>query len=542
MVTWIAFWIRRESARKFPALDSVYDLFILECLITFFSALAIAQPFVQPFRKIAGLAVLPIIALILSLTSLPAFGFRPELLPLAFFTFISSIGSIPRLTDMARKLRTDDYDGRKLVFAIIKLAMLLCVALFAFIFSPKVDPIGWMEESVVLEDEQGIIMKASELIDESRNVHLDMRFYYLTRQALEGSTSTTAQSKLPMIVVACPIPGGLRFYEEYCTALALRGFLVVAFSRRMDLNFDTVFGSYPDLITSYLFSGRTRDAETIVRAREQDLLSDFGFLIRFLKSVVERNLPEYSAMDDSRISVAGFGAGGAAALMYGAQGFDNKKIEQDCFSILDENSELIASISMEGPPSSFRETEIRMDGAESLIVENPAVIHKVASWITLFFRAIKQKTGFEGFYFVGKVPETCIPSLMIVSDKIGDTDERDGRYAVLLRFLLGAEALSAIISFEGAGILDFTDAPRKYPVLSVFTPGLKPRVGMVNTSYAIEAADASAAFILLAIDRKQSLKENGGASKYEPSSVTRIPSWHEFTTREGVSIELGGEW
>jgi len=501
--------------------------------------LAIVQPFIQAFRKIAGLAVLPIIALLLSMATLPAFGFRPELLPLAIFTLVSSIGSIPHLSDMARKLRTDDYDGRILVLAIIKLALLLFVTLFAFIFLPKVEPVGWI---VGQGDGQGIIMKESELTDESRHVGLNVRFYYEKGKVLEGSTSTTAQARMPIIVVACPIPGGLPFYEDYCTALASRGFLVAAFTRKTDLNLGTMFGFYRDLITVSLFSGRTTEADTLARTSELDLFSDIGYFIRFLKSASAKNVPENIGMDKSRISVAGFGSGGAAALMYGVQGVEFEKKVQDSFSTSEEHYELIASISLEGPPASFRETEIRMDEAESISAEKGSIGHRALSAIKLFFQGIMGRNGFEGYRSVGKVPEARVPTLMVVSDKIGDTDTRDGRYAGLLRFLLGAKAMSAIVSFDGAGILDFTDAPRKYPLFSAFTPGLKPRDVVMNSSYAIQAADASVTFILLAMERKQSVKEDQGYYEIEPSAYANIPAWPEFSSRKGVYIEMGGEW
>lgn len=511
----------------------MYDLFIIECLITLFTALAIIQPFIQPFRKIAGLAVLPIIAFLLSVLSLPAFGFRPELLPLSFLTFTFSVGSIPHLSDMAQKLRTDDYDGRKLVSAIIKLVLLLCVAMFAFIFLPKVEPVGWIAGPAVLDDKQDIVMEASELTDESRHVNLNVRFYYQKGKAPESSISIPANPQLPIIVVACPILGGLPFYEEYCTALASRGFLVAAFTRRIDWNFGTVFGLYWDLISSSWFSGRTTKADTISRESETNLLYDFGIFIRFLKN---------RTMDSSRIVVAGFGSGGASALMYGAQSFDTEKMIPDQFSTPGEHSELIASISLEGPPASFRESVIRKDVSESLHGKNASVSQRVFSAIKLFSQGMIGKIGFEGYRLVGKVPEARIPSLMIVSDKIRDTDIRDGRYAVLLRFLLGAKAMSAIVSFDGAGILDFTNAPRKYPLLSAFTPGLKPRNKTENFSYAIEAADASAAFILLAIERKNSAKEETGSPGNEPTTDRHTYTWQEFSSRKGVYIELGGEW
>jgi hypothetical protein len=153
-----------------------------------------------------------------------------------------------------------------------------------------------------------------------------------------------------------------------------------------------------------------------------------------------------------------------------------------------------------------------------------------------------RNAGFEGYRFVGKVPETHIPSLMLVSDRLGDTLGRDGRYAVMLRFLLGAKAMSAIVSFDGAGVLDFTDAPQKYPLLSEFTPGLKPRNKTENFSYAVEAADASAAFISLALERNQPVDDEHAYPGNEPTFFPGISTWQELSSRKDVSIELGGEW
>jgi len=482
---------------------------------------------VQPFREIAGLAVLPIIALLLSIASFPAFGFRPELLPLAFFTLFSSIGSIPRLSDMAHKLRTDNYDGRW-VFSLIKLMILLSVALFALLFLPKVEPVGWIAERTERDDTQVIITRTIELTDDVRKVEWNVNAYHSRRNIIEDSNFKTTKSRMPIVLVACPILGSLAFYEEYCTSLASEGFLVVAFARKINFNSGKLFGAYWDVIFSSLFSGRTIEADRVASRMEQDLVSDFSYLLQWLKSDIGTNKLEYPGLDSAPLSVAGFGSGGAAALMYGVQS--------------EEYSDLVACISVEGVPASFRQTEIRMGDIKNKHTRSASVGRKVFLVIKENLLAVKRKIGFDGYLFVGKVPESAVPNLMVVSDKIGDTDNRDGRYAVLLRFLRVAKAMSALVSFEGAGFLDFTDAPRKYPVFSVFNRGLKPRVEWAKSSYANEAAYASAAFIVSAINKRQMTNGNLDEKDSGPSGFSNEPSWVKFSSRNDISIELGGEW
>lgn len=420
------------------------DLVVLELIISTVLFLAVARPFVKSFRGVDGIAALPAIALVASIAVYPAYGFRPEFLPLFALSFLMFLGSIPRLVDVFRRLRTDDYGERSLGRLALGILVLTTVTVFAVVFAPKTDRPVDGESNRWL----GTIVH-----DDTRDVDLSLRYYPGSRSA--GNEN----ERRPIILIAPPLSGSFDVTDNLCVALSNRGFLVAVFSR-VGLDFPTLLPDgnrvYPGIGTilqsalAFTWGTRFAYAARAGSAIERERVDDITFLVRYAQIAAERRDEPYKDADPERIIVLGYGSGGAAATLYAAT----------------SAPQIAAAIAVEGPILS------------ALKGEDPAAPHASGArsglfkaWVAEIYARIK----FERLLRVSNVPAPTIPVLFLVSDLVREPEFRDGRYATVLRALLLAEAPCLLASINGAGPFDYSSVGDEYPLYLAAKPGLNKR-------------------------------------------------------------------
>jgi len=448
---------------------------------------------IQMFRGIDGILALPPAVAVMTVLIFLGYGFRPELLPFAFVIAVIVLAGLPRLLDMAHRLRMDDYGEGSRVGIFFSLLIVAATVNFAIAFTPREKP----------ETYRPLITKTIER-DEGRNTDLYFEYY-------SGLPPQTASA---VLIVSPPPIGSAGILETYMETLAGRGITAVVVTRK---SVDAVvspdggwigFPSAGDLISlAYSNVAGTRFVFAAKRGAdlERDRAADLSFAIRRVRSAIANGESPLAGADPSRIAVAGFAEGGAGAILCASE-----SEEGIVLAVVSIESPIRSSLS--GGPQNGGDDE--QDVSANLVL---AFAGKLLSAVRAFLP--------EPIAGVGDVPTSRAPSLFIVSDRIADPKERDGRYASLIRAFRKALAPSMLVSFAGAGPRDFTDVPYKYPVLSAMAGGREKTDGSMDAGgYSAAAANATADFL----DRAADISERG------------IPA--DYPIGRGMSAELAGLW
>ena len=70
-----------------------------------------------------------------------------------------------------------------------------------------------------------------------------------------------------------------------------------------------------------------------------------------------------------------------------------------------------------------------------------------------------------------QVPGLSVPLLILASDRVREQRYANSQYKALLEVFRAAASNSILISVDGAGPLDYSDFPVKYPIISALKSG-----------------------------------------------------------------------
>ncbi|MDR0642267.1 MAG: hypothetical protein LBG07_07400, partial [Treponema sp.] len=206
-----------------------------------------------------------------------------------------------------------------------------------------------------------------------------------------------------------------------------------------------------DLFRSYTGGRSSETSNNIGRSLETERREDIRFLFTLIRQ--NRGIPGYAESPENRtdwncIFAAGYGAGGSALLSLTGKTMAFRgiiAIESQLLSVYRGNEPLPAP---ELPQNAnwFR-----------------SLWAGISAWVT---NAESHKiTG------IGAGPNPEAPLCFIVSDQVQNVKHQNGRYAALIRVFRTTTAPVILAAVSGAGVLDYSDAPEKYPVYSVLFPG-----------------------------------------------------------------------
>ncbi len=442
------------------------DLRILEAVIAALLAVYLLRSYVRIFRGVDGLFALPAIAFLLTAGTVPAFGFRPELLPLGFFVLFVFLSSLPRLLDIARRLRVDDYGERRPLAAVFGMALLALTFAAAVAFVPasrnNVEPPA----------------AVAAVVDRDRGIEV-----VLTLRSGRGGSSPR-----PVVIFGPPVLGSANICDDYVAGLVSRGYSVVTYVRPgLDVpSFDESgrlrfprFSAVVDSLSSSLFGDGLAFAAEAGARLEGERLSDLRFVVDEVRRRILAGDGWFSDQDVSRITAAGFGIGGAAALLYAAEA-DPRKIR----SVIALEAPVHSYLEAASPPEQAGSNDAEESGGIQSRILSAAGKAKA----TFAVRAVK---GIARRADAAIAPR--VPTMMLASDWIREIPRRDRRYGTLVRVLRASSVPCVIVSASGAGPLDFTDVPIDYPVFSFFARGSDKFIPF-RTSFASHAAALSASF------------------------------------------------
>ena len=444
------------------------DLLILESIIAVLLLIYLIRPFVRKFRGVDGLNILPALSLLLMIAVYPAFGFRPELLPLLLFSLFAFLSSLPRLVDIARRLRVDDYGERQPILALGCLIVLIGAFVFAVVFAPIVQP-----------QVQTALLPRMEVADENRKTSIVM--------ISEGFDSENGAAPKPLVVFGPPVLGSSGLTDTYRAALAAKGVAVLTYYRpgfdfpAIGADGRTLFPQFKngvDAVVSMLWGRSLAFAAEAGARLERERLEDLKFTIAYIRSRIAAGDERFKNIDGTKISIAGYGASGAAALMYAAEA---------------DPSAVRSVIAIEAPVHSYLSVEVKQ--AESKPDKRDSTIYgSVVRLVGVIKRTLTVRTVLGPIRGNEAAQAVKVPTMLLVSDWIRDVAQRDVRYATLVSVMRFSKAPCSIVSVSGAGPVHFADVHSDYPVYGFFAQG-KDKFIPRNTPFAPLAASLTASFI-----------------------------------------------
>ncbi|MDR2397944.1 MAG: hypothetical protein LBD74_04180 [Spirochaetaceae bacterium] len=385
---------------------------IPEALLVLFLVLPIIQPFSRTLQAQKGLLYFPLVAAAIGVGLFPAYGFRPECVPLLLWTLVLTIRHIPILLDHLGYLDLDTPPRKGSIS--IYLGVLLLTAAAALYFAPRED---------TRLSQEGV--RTHTIRDEGRNAELFLRLY-----GPENLDPTA--SERPLLLLAPPLLGSVGMVDQVGGGLRDQGFTVLTFSRK---GFDSpAWGAdgkrySPPLsmqwriLSAFIQGNRMPKANLQGQTLEMERMADINFLLTYMKEDLYRDFPESGAARNA-LFLAGYDAGGSALILLGASDV-------------------------------WRGTHPEVRGL--IVVESPL-------WSAY-------QTNEDGQLLAIKAPiRPQLPTLVMTSDRINDAVQRKGRYAPLLT-IAQAQTPVVLAAVAGSGPLDYSDCPAKYPLYAACLSG-----------------------------------------------------------------------
>jgi hypothetical protein len=446
------------------------ELVVLESLAFFFLFLPIIRPFVKNLRSIDGIAWLPVLALGITIIMFPAYGFRPECIPLLIYAVFFNAANIRQILSITRRIQNDDFPELSRGLAAFQIIVLVFVAAIGIYFSPG-------KETVLTGNGVSSIF----VYDEEHDNRYFLRVY--GPAAPDAGDTPSAESRpipalRPALLVVPPLTGSIMMIDRLCAALRDGGFTVVSYSRP-GLDLPALDGNGKawrppsknilNIFHSYIRGRASAAANKAGRFLETERQNDIRFLLNLIRR--NRGVPGYTETpgtetDWDGVFAAGYGAGGAALLSLSGQ-------DAAFRGIVVIESELL---------SAYRESE-RPPTPE--LPRNANWFH--AFWVGISNWAAESISG--KIAGIGKTPAPRAPVCFIASSRVRDDKQRNGRYAAMLQVFNTAAVPVILVSVLGAGLPDYSDAPEKYPLYSVLFPGqgekLWPRTACIPGTAAL---------------------------------------------------------
>ncbi|MDR1399745.1 MAG: hypothetical protein LBJ41_07485 [Treponema sp.] len=436
------------------------EIMLPELVIVFLLLLPVIRPLIKGLRAHEGLAWFPLIALLVCIGLVPAYGFRSECVPLFVYALVVNIRKLHTLILSVKRAYTASYD-ENLAPILLSLLFLSLGAGIALYFAPLVD-------TALLN--QGV--RSVRLIDGTRNAII-ARIY----ETPDANVAQTADAQ-PLILMVPPELGSVPSIDRLCGQLRDNGFTVISYSR---LGFDAPavsedgklhYPSFANLVGLFNTSISGTDTEKpnqrgklIEQGRQQD--------IEFLLSSIRAD--RLGLASPSSVILAAYDAGASALVMLAASP-----------AFVAAHPEVKGIIAVESPLWSVYQTETKAP------LEN-------ASWWTTLWDNLANLWP-KPVRATGDLPRPAIPTLFLVSDKVTNQKERNGRYSPVVRSLRLPSSSALLIAVEGAGILDYADYPAKHPLYSLFFSG-RSRAAWRNKDFIAGTASLMGNFAALVLDQ-----------------------------------------
>ena len=435
------------------------EIWIPETLIVFFLVLPVIRPHNKKLKSMEGLSWLPLLALIISLALIPAYGWRPEAFPLLVYSCVLGGINIVRFMGDNSKFR----NSRGRIFFAVPPLVLLAAAGIAFYFTPQ--------REMTLSVEGVSVLKAAY----APGGNTGEREYHVRVYTEEAGGGFSPR---PLLVLLPPVLGSAAAVDRVCCELRDEGFTVLSYARRgidssrkprLAIGAGEWLWRFRALNSGTVSAKANARGRALEEARKEDLLFLLSWIAGNPEVKDKTTLFHYASAD--AIFFAGYDAGGSALVLLGnSPSIDNAR-----------GIKIRGLIAIESPLWSLYREELFDD--PPLPPDSPwfsSVRYGLNRWLW----GIKPKK----IAGLGQIPELSRPLLFLVSDRIRDDKYRDKKYGALRKCFDAARSSALLVSVDGAGPLDYSDFPGMYPLIAAFYSGAgKPAW---NRAGSAEPADA----------------------------------------------------
>jgi hypothetical protein len=430
------------------------EIWIPEFLGSFFTLIYLIRPLFKGLWSLEGIAWFPILALGVALALFPAYGFRPEYLPLLVYQGLVALACVKSLLNGRRGAGPR---GQGLLFTVPAVAALVFFTALALWFAPlDLPPV------------------------KSRPIQVRNGGRGYTLRVFDGRGPSRG-----LIFLIPPGFGGVRAVDGVCAALGDRGFTVISYTRS-GLRSP---GELARLWSSFRRGTVAKGANEKGRALEDEKRREFDLLLPYVMENLKTLAP---GADGSALFLAGWGAGGSALYSLASEqagpgrfsnlgraggmgngignGIGNRLY--GALGLVAVESRLWSAWEPELPPAGVVEPD-----------QNPLL--RALGALRRWFARLRP-TRIQG---PAEPRPPAIPVLYLVSGRALDEEAAGRDYGAVFAGLRNSQGPAALAALEGAGPLDYSDFPAKYPLYSALFPGPK---GAAPAATGDRAGDSSA--------------------------------------------------
>ena len=403
----------------------IIEIWVPELMVVIFLALPLLRPFVKRLWPVEGLTWLPLVALGIIIGIFPAYGFRPECVPmLAFALIYNFIHFSPIVSGMFAR-SNDAFRDRGALFTVFAFIFLSAATVPMFAFSSQIDAPAERDAVSVVRVNRDYFLRIYGPVQASR----------------------------PLIFLVPPEWGSTASVDLVCAELQKKRFTVVTYFSQDKDTWTKALAYWHVFKNAAVFDSANARGKAIEAQRRKE---------------IELLLPRLSALlnyendDLPPLLLAGYGAGGSAlAYLAGESGFISAygsvrgvvAIESRLWSsYLPEARESPAVPSARGVGGMFARFKANI----------------VNRFNDLKPRLVARKGPLPG----AELTESAgLPVLYLVSGRALDFPEGQKPYQAVFDTLRSGSGPAAIAAIEGAGPLDYQDYPLTHPIYSYLLPG-----------------------------------------------------------------------
>jgi len=423
------------------------EIWIPLFFITLFLFLYTIRSSINKLRTIAGLTWFPLISFLTAILLFPAYGFRPEVIPLLIHAAILSIISISKNEKDSSVYRS--IKKTSIIRTLPPMIILAAAAGIAFYYTPQKD--------TSLAEQNVYSLKATDLSGTGE------REYFIRIYADKNKNLLPSR---PLLVLLPPALGSIAAADEVSMELHNRGFTVLTYSRR---GFDSPAVYFTGegkkerygiravewfrRIHAFVSGTNSASANNKGRALEDARTEDLFFILSWIRRnpLLEGRTPLFNIASRNAVFLAGYDAGGGALILAGN-------------SLLPESLAGIKILGLIAIDSYLWSVYRRETPDVSVLPPDADWLTSVQHGLNRWFLNIRPRhiTGF------GQIPRLTKPVLFLVSEKERSSGSR--RQAMLSSFEI-ARGPTLMISADGAGPFAYSDLPVKYPILAALLRG-----------------------------------------------------------------------
>jgi hypothetical protein len=401
----------------------IIEIWIPEAMAVLFLALPLLRPFFKKLWPLDGLTFLPLVAFGIIIGIFPAYGFRPECVPLLVFAFFASVSS----------RHNDSFRDRGPLLTVCVFILLIGVTIPLFAFSSRILKEGYLSNAQ--SSEQPVELKITD--------KMFLKVY------------GDAQANRPLIFVVPPELGSAASVDMVCTELQKKYFTVVTYYVK-DEKYDfsrkrLAFLTEPlTRLRSFRRGTTLASANVKGKALEAERRTEIEYLLPQLPVLLG-----YTFDDPPPFLLAGYGAGGSA-LVYLAGENDFISRHDNVAGIIAIESRLWSAYLPESRDI------IKVPSGRGIIIRQWAGI--VRSLNSLWPQQVSR---------TGPLPDAGLPVLHLFSGRALDIPMGQEPYQAIFDSMRASSGPIALAAIEGAGPLDYQDFPFTHPIYSFLLPGLK---------------------------------------------------------------------